>query len=73
MSMNDVYPVLAKRWYGYGDKDFYWELFSVHGTLEGAQQTVDRMNSTQRRPRSRSNPYEEGRKKEFMYQRNMVI
>lgn len=73
MSTSDVYPVLAKRWYGYGDEDWYWSLFSVHGDEASAQETVNRMEKTGRRPRSRNNPYEVGRKKEFKYQRNMVI
>lgn len=73
MSTSDVFPVLAKRWYGYGDDDWYWQLFSIHGDERTAAAACARLSEVQRRPRSRNNPYEEGRKKEFKYQRNMVI
>lgn len=77
--MNDVYPVFAKRWYGFGDSDWYWQLFSIHEEEKTAKETVDRMteNYLQDMPRRRihrsANPYSKDRPVEFMYQGNMVI
>jgi len=71
--LNDVYPVFAKRWYGYGDTDWYWQLFSIHGDEKSAQKACNRLVEGGHRPRSRNNPYEKDRGKEFMYQRNMVL
>jgi hypothetical protein len=73
--MVDVWPVLVKRWYGFGNNDWHWSLFCICETQERAEESVNNLMKPSN-PRARyrvGNEFSRNRKPEAKYQRNMVL